>query len=274
METNINYAAVGAFVIILITALVMGIIWLSSGFSFGQHSFYMVYMQESVSGLNIDSPVEFNGVAVGSVKRVDIDKSNPQIVQLLLDVKSTTPITQGTIATLQTRGLTGITFIALKDKSENLTPLVTEKGEDYPVIKTGPSLFLRLDTALSSLSDNLRDVTISIRELLDKQNQQSIRSILLNIRDVTNGLAENNKKMQTIIINTERASAQFTPLMHSTTNAMRMFELQTLPATYQLMTNLDRMTRSLIDVAADMRQNPSVLLRGTQRQPIGPGETQ
>lgn len=272
METNINYAAVGAFVICLITAAVMAIIWLSSGFSVQHYTVYKIYMQESVSGLNIDSPVEFNGVDVGSVKSIDLDDHNPQLVALLLNVKSTTPVTQGTIATLQSRGVTGTTFIALKDKSQDVTPIKLIPGENYPVIKTGPSLFTRLDTALSQLSDNLREVTISIRSLLNKENQQNIKEILLNIQKVTGSLAANNERMDRILVNTERASRDFIPLMKTTTNAMHMFEMQTLPATYQLITNLDNITRSLVEVAGELKQNPSVLIRGVQRQSNGPGE--
>ena len=272
METNVHYAAVGAFVLALIAAVVMGIIWLSSGFSFQTYSIYELHMQESVTGLNIDSPVEFNGVIVGSVKSIDLDHTNPQMVEVLLNVKSVTPITMGTIATLQTRGITGVTYIALKDKSENLVPLRKKPGELYPVIKTGPSIFTRLDTALSQLSDNLREVTISIRDLLSKENQQHIREILANIQHVTGTLADNNERMNTIIINTEKASQQFIPLINSTTSALHMFQAQTLPATYQLVTNLDNITRSLSEVSAELRQNPSVLIRGIERQPTGPGE--
>src|SRR3990167_6657691 len=136
METNINYAAVGAFVISLIVAAVLAIIWLSSGFSVKHYTRYKVYMQESVTGLNTDSPVEFNGVDVGSVKNIHLDKKNPQLVILLLDINASTPITQGTVATLQTRGVTGVTYMALKVKSENLTPIKVLKGETYPVIPT------------------------------------------------------------------------------------------------------------------------------------------
>lgn len=273
METNINYAAVGAFVITLIAAMILAIIWLSSGFSVKHYTVYKVYMQESVSGLTIDAPVEFNGVDVGNVKSVTLDPTNPQLVEVLLDVNSITPVTQGTVATLQTRGVTGITYMALKDKSENLNPIKIMRGEQYPVIPTAPSLFMRLDTALSKLSDNLRDVSVSVRELLNKENQQSIRDILLNLKEVTGALATNNERMVRILENTEKASAQFGPFMKSTASAMHMFEMQTLPATYKLMNNLDNITRTLTEVAADLRQNPSVLLRGVQRQPNGPGDS-
>lgn len=274
METNIHYAAVGAFVIALVASIVLSIIWLSSGFSFQQYTTYKIYMDESVSGLNIDSPVEFNGVNVGSVHTMLLDHNNPQLVTLLLNIKKSTPVTQGTVATIQSRGVTGVAFIALKDKSENLTPLKITNGEKYPVIKTAPSIFMRLDTMLNRLSDNLHDVSVSIQQLLTNENQKNIKDVLANLRVITGNLAANNDKLDKILTNTDKASRELMPLMRSSANAMRMFQMQTLPATYQLLTNLDNITRSLNEITSEMKQNPSVLIRGIQRQSTGPGEKQ
>ena len=128
METNVNYTLVGAFVIILLASIIFVIIWLSSGLSLAQYSTYMIYMQESVAGLNVDAPVEYNGVDVGLVKEIELNRKNPQLVELTLGIKSNTPITMGTEAMLATRGITGITYIALKDKSADLRPLVAVPG--------------------------------------------------------------------------------------------------------------------------------------------------
>src|SRR3990167_1857409 len=113
METNVSYTIVGAFVITLLTAMVLAIIWLSSGFSFDQYTTYLVYMQESVSGVSVDSQVEFNGVNVGTVKSISLNHKNPQLVELLLNIKKDTPVTRGTVATLNSRGFTGIAYLAL-----------------------------------------------------------------------------------------------------------------------------------------------------------------
>ncbi|HEX4045681.1 MAG TPA: MlaD family protein, partial [Gammaproteobacteria bacterium] len=129
METNVNYTIVGAFVIFLVTAIVLGIIWLSSGFSFQHYSTYLVHMQESVTGLTIDSPVEYNGVQVGNVTSIEINHDNPRQVELLLNIKKDTPITRGTFATLTSRGITGITYIALKDRGTDLRPLLVAPGQ-------------------------------------------------------------------------------------------------------------------------------------------------
>lgn len=273
METNVNYAVVGAFVITLVSAMVIAIIWLSSGFSFEQFKTYELRMQESVSGLSIDSPVEYNGVNVGSVKSIALNEKNPQWVEVLLNINKATPITNGTVATLNSRGLTGITIVALKDKSEDMRPLAVLPGDDYPVIKTAPSFFVRLDLALSRLSKNLEDVSKSVNLLLNPDNQQAIKRILGNLDELTENMAANSGKLDAIILNTEKASHQFTPLLQSTLSAMRMFETQTMPATYRLMNNLDNMTRTMAEIGGQVKQNPSILVRGQAKQPLGPGES-
>jgi phospholipid/cholesterol/gamma-HCH transport system substrate-binding protein len=272
METNVNYKLVGAFVLVLTAALVLAIIWLSSGFSFEQYSTYMVYMQESVSGLTPDSPVEYNGVTVGNVKSISLNTKNPQLVELALNIQRDIPITRGTTATLNTRGITGITYIALKDKSDDLRPLVKLPGQKYPVIKTAPSLFVRLDTALSQFIKDFRQVSASFQKIFDEQNQQSLKQILLNLQTVTGTLANNNHKLDLILTNTEIASKQLTPFIRSSIATMKVLETQTLPATYRLISNLDEISQSMSQVANDLKQNPSVLIRGTTQSTLGPGE--
>jgi phospholipid/cholesterol/gamma-HCH transport system substrate-binding protein len=258
METNVNYSVVGAFVIVLLSAIIFGIIWLSSGLSFQSSGTFMVYMQESVAGLSIDAPVEYNGVNVGSVKSIDLNRKNPHLVELLLTIKNDTPITLGTVATLNTKGITGVAYIALKDNSTNLTPLRASPGQRYPVIKTAPSLFLRVDTALNKLSDSFSRVSYSIQTLLDPQNQNYIKRILKNLDDFTTNLSGNNKNINSLILNTSHASEQLTP-------ALRTFINQTLPAMNNLINNLDSVSKNL-------KENPSILIRGTQQQTLGPGE--
>jgi phospholipid/cholesterol/gamma-HCH transport system substrate-binding protein len=232
----------------------------------------MVFMQESVSGLSLDAPVEFNGVNVGSVKSIDLNHQNPQLVEILLSVKSNTPVTQGTVATLTTRGVTGITYVALKDKSTDLRKLTVRPGELYPIIKTAPSLFLRLDTALTQLSNNLRLVTESIQSVLDKENLKSIKETLHHLDSITGTLSQNSEKINQILTNTSKASERMAPLLQSGNNAIRLLETQTLPTAYRVLNNLDTMTQSLNQITSDLKENPSILIRGTTKRK-GPGET-
>lgn len=273
METNIHYSIVGAFVIALVSAVVFAVIWLSSGFSFEHYTKYMIQSTESISGLNIDSPVEFNGVNVGSVEQVELNPNNPQLVEVILNIRSNTPVTQGTVATLTSKGITGITFVALKDKSTDLRPLIAKPGQKYRVITMTPSLFVRIDTALSRLSMNLREVSQSIQSVLDKQNQQSIKNILINVDHLTRVLAENSGKLTSLIDNSEKMFKQMGPLLHSSASTMRMIETQTLPQAYQLLSNLNSVAQNLSQVSVQLKDNPSILIRGPAAPILGPGET-
>ncbi len=74
MESNVNYTLVGAFVLVLTIALIIFITWLSTGFSTKHYKNYLVIMHESVSGLGNNSSVKYNGVNVGTVKKIYLSK--------------------------------------------------------------------------------------------------------------------------------------------------------------------------------------------------------
>jgi phospholipid/cholesterol/gamma-HCH transport system substrate-binding protein len=265
MDTNVNYTIIGIFVITLTAFVILAVIWLSAGFSIDKYVVYKVYMTESVSGLNIDSPVEYNGVNVGSVKSIELNETNPRLVELLLEIKKTTPITQATIATLNVKGLTGIGYLALQNKEGDNTPLVALQGQEYPVIKTGPSLLLRMDKAITALNESVHQVSESIHMLLDKENLRSIKDTLISIQKITGTWAANTEQMNTLFHNSANASRQFLPLMQSTSNGMQLLINQTLPAANDAVANFSAVSREL-------KQNPAVLIRGKTPRTLGPGE--
>ena len=125
MQDKVNYALVGAFVIVLGAALVAGVLWLASGAS-GQKRYdtYQSIIQESVAGLNIDAPVKYLGVDVGKVSEIAIDPLNSRQVRLRFLIERGTPIKQDSEAVLKTQGLTGIAYVELSGGSAGSPPLV------------------------------------------------------------------------------------------------------------------------------------------------------
>lgn len=273
MDTKVNYTIVGAFVISLMACIVFVIIWLSSGFSSGGPcSLYEIYMTESVSGLNIDANVEFNGVNVGVVKKIEIDPTDLRLVVVLLSIKSSTPITQGTRATLRMKGLTGIAYVALEDDGIDLKPLIIKPGHHYPAIATSPSFFWRLDTALTKINENFSKVTHSLESLLDEENLQSLKEILIDIKHVTRTLAANTTQISDLLHNAAAASDQLVPVLQSTQTFINTMNRQLLPAASKALLNLDLITNDLSAVSHEIKDNPAVIIRGKTAQPLGPGE--
>lgn len=272
METNVNYTIVGAFVILLISAIVLSVIWLSSGLSFEKYDTYVVYMEESVSGLTADSPVEFNGVQVGKVKSIELAPNNPRLVKVLLSIKHTTPISKGTIAMLTTRGITGFVLFTLIDTGTTKEPLVIQPGEQYPNIPTQPSIFVRLDKALTDISNSFSRLSDTFKQLFNKENIENFKETLASLRQVTQTLSANSKNIENIVRNTEQASKGFAPMLNSGRSAFRSLEMQTLPAANDALINMDEVAKTLGEVSRELKENPSMLIRGRAQGTPGPGE--
>lgn len=185
MNPNINYVAVGIFVIALTVAAIAGVLWLSAGFGHVQYDHYVAYVNESVSGLNTDAPVKFRGVDVGYVREIGLRPDNPEEVRLLMAIEVGTPVKEDSVAILSVQGLTGIAFIDLTGGSRESPLLTAAPGAAYPEIETGPSLLARLDAAASQMFTNIETVSESMSAFLNEDNQRAFREALDSIRDFT-----------------------------------------------------------------------------------------
>jgi phospholipid/cholesterol/gamma-HCH transport system substrate-binding protein len=244
MEPKVNYMIVGLFVVLLGVALLGGILWLSRTDYRGVYDRYYAYMTESVSGLSTDASVKYRGVDVGRVKEIVLDPANPEEVRLTLDLVRGTPVKENTVAVLETQGLTGLTTVNLTGGTRD-SPLLTAKpGETYPVIKSGPSLFFRLDSALSGiltdesfprLLTNLNGLTQDARGAVDEQNRAALKQILADLAKVTHTLAARRTELDDSVLRATQALGSFAALgekmdkqlpeiMEQTRMSLRAFE--------------------------------------------------
>src|SRR5581483_1804838 len=65
---RLSYFKVGVFVIVAVVIGVAGVLVLGLGAVFQKKSLVETYIDESVQGLDVGSPVKFRGVPVGSVE--------------------------------------------------------------------------------------------------------------------------------------------------------------------------------------------------------------
>jgi len=78
MSRHANPTVIGGFVVGAIALVVAGILAFSSGQFFTEKRVFVLYFQDSVSGLGEGSPVEFRGVKIGRVIDINVifDKDN------------------------------------------------------------------------------------------------------------------------------------------------------------------------------------------------------
>jgi phospholipid/cholesterol/gamma-HCH transport system substrate-binding protein len=278
MESKVNLAVVGLFVLILGGLLIGGVLWLSGGKSYGKtYDTYLVYMGESVSGLSLDAPVRYRGVQVGGVRSIELAPGNVELVQLTLDIERGTPVKQDTVAVLQVQGLTGIAHVNLSGGSRNSPPLQAGPDEDYPVIATGPSLMLRLDTAVTALLTNLNRSSENINTLLDQENRAALRRTLLNLEKLSGALSDAElpqllKRLQRSADAFDRMAAETARAGASTADVADSMRAETLPEARQAIAELRELTVSLRRFSEALERNPGMLVQGRENAKPGPGE--
>ncbi len=308
METKVNYAIVGAFVLVLGAALVAGVLWLSGGGVYRKaYDSYHAYMTESVSGLSLDAPVRYRGVEVGRVRRIALAPDDIEKVQLTMDIEQGTPVRADTVAVLRVQGLTGIAYIELTGGHRDSPPLAAKPGEAFPVIGTGPSLMVRLDATLSTLVEDLTRTIQGFNGLIDEDNRRSFKHTLANLEVLTRTAAARAAAIDSALAgaartmdNTARASEELPKLiagmqrsaaalekmsdtvaaagasanrtLDETRGDLRQFSGETLAEVQLLVAEMRELTASLRHVAAEIEQNPGVLLLGRSTSQRGPGE--
>lgn len=258
MNPKVNFMLVGLFVIGLCVATIFFVIWLSFGYGEEAQKFYLIYMKESVAGLNQDSAVKFNGVNVGTIKAVQINAKDPSEVIIKIQVKADTPVTVDTRATLMSQGLTGLSYINLSGGDVNSALLKPTKGEQYAVIHTNPSLLLRIDATISKLTKSMTKISDAVDYLLRSENQKQISAILKNISDLTGSITQRR----------ESIAASFSGADYT----FQTLNSQTLPALNESLSSLQGTTSDLTNLVQEVSANPNILLTGKQPLKPGPGE--
>lgn len=217
MEPKVNYILVGAFVVLLGATILGAIFWLGKTDYRGIYDRYYVYTRESVAGLSVDSTVKYRGVDVGRVKEVILNPENSEEVRVTLDIVEGTPVKIDTQAVMVTQGLTGLVTLNLTGGTREAPPLTPVAGQAYPVIKSVPSLFGRLDgtlakllsdQGLSTLVANLNGLAQNASSALDEDNRTILKQILKDLSEVTKVLAQRSGQMDRGVQNAVQAAEQ------------------------------------------------------------------
>ncbi len=199
MEREANYAAVGAFVLLVIAMAGLFVYWYTDAREHRDFTRYEVYFDGSVSGLTRGAAVRYLGVDVGRVVAMHIDSRNASRVQVVVDIDSVTPVSEESVAELSQQGLTGVLFIDLLRNAGNKRLLETVPSERYPVIRSSKSNFDLLLANLPEMVGRASDVLGRFQLLLDADNIRSITHAFTNLDATTESLPGTIKDLRALV---------------------------------------------------------------------------
>jgi phospholipid/cholesterol/gamma-HCH transport system substrate-binding protein len=240
---------------------------------------YRIVFDSSVIGLEPGAVVYLNGIKVGTVNDVAVDKSDLRKVDVAIEVEHGTPVRTDTRAMLQYAGITGLKVIDLRDGTVAAAPL-PPGGEIPPGVGMLDKLEARAQTIVdqsaevmkraSTLTDNLIAVTEparlaatnfaelsgSLKDMVDenrvglRQSLVTLRQSLTAIQDTATGATQLlDGQVSQLLVNASDAVSSLKKLMTANEGPLRaaVFDLR-------------EASRSFKELARDVRQKPSRLL--------------
>ena len=223
MEKNANYALVGAASLILFVGLVIFVVWLARLQFTRDYDTYDILFQGPVRGLSQGGEVHFNGIKVGEVTKIALDRTNPSRVIARARVTSDVPIRVDSYATLEPQGITGVNYVQITAGTPS-RPLLkdTVPRDQIPVIRSQRS-------TLSDLLEGGGTVLTRTIEALDRVNRvlsdQNIKSFSAAVSDAQTVTAELRQRKAIIadaqkVLQDVDATAQELTKLTASTNEM------------------------------------------------------
>ena len=147
---------VGLFLVCGIGIALLAFIWLGMSRYFEKGRFYVTYFNESVQGLDKDSPVKYRGVSVGRVHSISVAPDS-KLVKVVLKIETGMVLDINIVTQLKSVGITGSVFIELdqkkRDEPDRSPPL--SFPSEYPIVASKPS---ELGQILSGIDEILNKI--------------------------------------------------------------------------------------------------------------------
>lgn len=264
METRAGYMVVGTFVLLSIVGILAFFLWLAKKDIDYNVNYYTIYFPGSVTGLTVGGSVNFLGVPVGTVKNIQLDSRDLEMVNITVSIKNNIPIKEDAYASLELQGLTGYKFVQIYGGSKESPLLSTKPGQRYPVIPSRYSGVEEIMTMLPRMVNKFTNLVDRINATFNEQNRNRFSETLKNVDILSQRLAESSKPLKGVIEDAGQAARtlnkEVKDISHSTQKALtQVEEAASGMATYfhKNKTALDTLTQSgsyeILQTLSDVR---------------------
>jgi len=190
MEIRARFVLIGLFALAVIVAGFGFVYWMENTAGLGKRTSYRVRFEQSVSGLLLGAPVQFNGIRVGEVTDLKLVPDDPAGVLVTIAVATDTPIRADTKVGLVFGGLTGVPEIALTGGTASAPPPAAPDG-GLPTLDAGAEAGIDWTTAA-------RGAFTQIQSILS-DNSSALTDAISNIDAFAQALGKNSGKLDGIV---------------------------------------------------------------------------
>lgn len=204
METKSSHVLVGGVVLMLAVALFAFVLWLSRADRGALRQEYDIFFS-SASGIARGTAVNFQGVPVGQVQSINLNRDDPSKVRVRISVQRDVPILEGTTATLEGVGFTGVSVVNLEGAMAGREPLTEPGPFGVPVIPVKPGTFELLGQLAPQLLRDASTLVNNLNAFLDAGNRARVQTLLDNLNVATSAYGESAPELRIALRDTQAA---------------------------------------------------------------------
>lgn len=242
MEIHARYIWVGLVTFIAILGTVWYILWISTSKDGASQSLYDIYFSQNIAGLQEGSSVLLRGVPVGRVMSIRFDPKHAEQVRVRIQVTSTAPIRQDSIATIEPQGITGLANIQITGGSPSSPYLRPFDVDDVPVITAGTSRFEEILSAVPNILVTTTTILNKINDVVNEDNIRKIENILTNVDSTVENLANQKHAINSFLSETTDAFIEF---KQTNTMLSSYINNQLKPLTYNISAIVERIPQTM-----------------------------
>jgi phospholipid/cholesterol/gamma-HCH transport system substrate-binding protein len=231
-----NEAKVGFFVFAAMIFLFFLTSQVNSFKNFSSKGYTIYTKLDDASGLEKNSKVKANGIDIGFVKDLEIDKDK---VKAKIFIKEGVKIPNDSVVVPVQESLLGGKYVGIKLGKSN------EYLKDKGVIKSGVPLATinEASDSMTKAADEFKDFIKDIRDVMDEDTKHNLKETFANINKITSDLKEFTKEGKL-----DEAIENFNQMAKSISKTSQKFEstANTLNSKLpQIISNLDLLIKNL-----------------------------
>jgi phospholipid/cholesterol/gamma-HCH transport system substrate-binding protein len=296
---KLSYFKIGVFVISATVLAVIGIVVLGVGSVFQRNPLVETYIEESVQGLDVGSPMKFRGVLVGKVDDITLTSAvyNTRRRYVLVRIGITSNLFQFPLADpndptfkselergfrvrLAAQGLTGVAYLEADylDPERN-PPLEIDWQPKYPYIPSARSRILQLGDSVERILQNFEQLDIpqltssiekslaAITKLAEGANVEKIgaqaNALLTEVRETNRQLKDliASPELKSTLVDAAAAASSARQIIERAEKPLNQM-LADLPRVAE---SLEQLAKRLDSVSADLPDTSAQLRQTVQR---------
>lgn len=263
MEPRAHHILIGVFTLVIAIGAILFALWLAKTGSDNKTKDYTVVFTEAVRGLSRGGAVQYNGIRIGEVTKLELDPKDIRRVLVSITIQENIPVKTDTKARLALTGITGTSVIELTGGSPNSPDLVDEDLTDnYPAfIMATPSSIAELMAGGEELITNVSELLINANAFLSSDNAKRIGNSIEQLERLLEQLADGSEGLPELFASLDRASVEAEKMLSETRTLITKDGSGAFAKASEAMQSLSKTTQELQKIVAD---NAPAIQQGTQ----------